>query len=85
MTEPAKNIFIEILSTISYFRYMLTMNSIAEALIRARDRGVTVRIISDQSMIATSGSRINRLQSGGEQIEISFNIIETLWRWDKSN
>lgn len=46
---------------------MLTVHNIADALMRAKDRGVKVRIITNHSMIETSGSQINKLQLGGEQ------------------
>lgn len=41
------------------------MKHIGDAILNAKRRGVIIRIISDQSMIATSGTQINRLQSSG--------------------
>lgn len=46
---------------------MLTLRHISDALLEAKERGVTIRIISDNSMIATSGSQINTLQREGQE------------------
>lgn len=50
---------------------MFTMRQISEAIVAALQRGVKVRLISDYSMIATSGSQINKLQLKG-----NFRMIE---------
>ena len=45
---------------------MFTMRQISEAIFDAVQRGVKVRMIADSSMIATSGSQINKLQAKGK-------------------
>lgn len=45
---------------------MFTMRQFYEAVLRAHQRGVKVRMIADRSMIATSGTRVNQLQESGK-------------------
>lgn len=50
---------------------MFTMRHIGDAINNAKRRGVTIRIITDNSMIAASNSQINQLQSGGIPVRIA--------------
>lgn len=63
--------------------YMNSMNQITSAIMRAHKRGITIRIITDQSMIGSSNSKINELQRVGELLHNNNNnyncfSIETL-------
>lgn len=48
------------------------MRQLSNAILEAVQRGVKVRMITDDSMISTSGTQINKLQSNGK-----------LWRREK--
>lgn len=50
---------------------MFTNRHFGEAISRAKRRGVKIRMISDQSMIASSGSQINVLQAAGVPVRIA--------------
>lgn len=50
---------------------MLTMRQISDAILNAVQRGVRVRMITDYSMIHSSGTQINRLQERGSNQFIS--------------
>uniref|UniRef100_A0A1B6DNY1 Mitochondrial cardiolipin hydrolase n=1 Tax=Clastoptera arizonana TaxID=38151 RepID=A0A1B6DNY1_9HEMI len=45
--------------------YLMTLESLAEAIIRAHKRGVKVRFIADEDMSKSSGSRVNMLKQEG--------------------
>lgn len=57
---------------------MFTIRQISEAISNAVQRGVKVRMIADYSMIATSGSQINRLQSNGNGNVRNINVSNAL-------
>lgn len=44
---------------------MFTMRHLGDAIMNAKKRGIDIRIISDNSMINSSGTQINRLQGEG--------------------
>uniref|UniRef100_A0A1B6C9T7 Mitochondrial cardiolipin hydrolase n=1 Tax=Clastoptera arizonana TaxID=38151 RepID=A0A1B6C9T7_9HEMI len=45
--------------------YMMTIKSLADAIIRAQRRGVKVRFIADETMANSSGSKVRFLQCAG--------------------
>ncbi|MCX6653861.1 MAG: phospholipase D-like domain-containing protein [Candidatus Bathyarchaeota archaeon] len=55
-------------STIDVAIYSFTRNSLADALISAKNRGVNVRVITEQDTISDSGSEYYRLKSAGLSI-----------------
>lgn len=54
---------------------MFTMRHLGDAVLNAKRRGVDVRIISDNSMINSSGTQINRLQGEGTIRTKSMNFF----------
>ena len=56
-------------STIDVAVYSFTQDSLADALVSARDRGVAVRVIMDSGTISDSGSEYSRLKRLGISIK----------------
>lgn len=48
--------------------YQISLDFLAEALLRAQRRGVIVRFITDKTMINSSNSQINKLERAGKHI-----------------
>lgn len=57
--------------------YIMTVEAIGEALIRAKRRGVRVRVIGCASMSYSSGSQMTKLAE--EDIAIRFNDVESVY------
>jgi phosphatidylserine/phosphatidylglycerophosphate/cardiolipin synthase-like enzyme len=53
--------------------YSFTLNNVRDALIRAKNRGVDVKIVMDKSNIDAPGSAFNALRSAGISVRIDSN------------
>jgi phosphatidylserine/phosphatidylglycerophosphate/cardiolipin synthase-like enzyme len=53
--------------------FTLTNDDLANAIRRARDRGVTIRIISDDDLMRMSGSDIRNLHDEGIQVRVDLD------------
>ena len=56
-------------NTIDIAIYSFTRDEIADALIAAKNRGVTIRILADSSQADGTGSDISRLEAAGFQLK----------------
>jgi hypothetical protein len=63
-------------SSIDIAIYSFTADSIREALLRAKDRGVAIRIVADTSQASNSGGEIPTLQQAGFQIKLMTGLAQ---------
>lgn len=57
--------------------YQISLDCMAEVLVRAQRRGLIVRLITDKTMIGSSNSQITKLERAGKLNAIEFRVIES--------